>query len=174
MSEERKERCETCRFWECTGESPPDVEDIGDCHKRPPLVVLNPLILGKTMTRFPETVREEWCGEWESRSVVDAALTRQKVWHLTLSARARKGICKAAQLKRTGKQYPYERDATLADLIEMSEKELLEAKNVGMTTVMEIKDYLAGLGLNLKNGSSPAAPVPAPPGTSPAPIDSTG
>lgn len=73
---ERKERCETCRFWECLGRDEGG-ESHGQCHRNPP--VMAPLIeafhdwfgnpsnvlYGLQRGMFPITDSIDWCGEWQ-------------------------------------------------------------------------------------------------------------
>ncbi len=58
---ERKERCETCRFWT----SPKEGEERGICHRFPPMV---PVVLrGRVHYLAPKTYQMFWCGEWQEK-----------------------------------------------------------------------------------------------------------
>ena len=52
---EGMETCENCKYWRADGEC---MEYIGKCLKRAP-------ILDCENSRWPQTGRKEWCGEWE-------------------------------------------------------------------------------------------------------------
>lgn len=60
MAEERKERCETCRFFQQME------EDYGICRRFPPVEVAG----GKYEdTGFPFVfLRIDWCGEWKAKT----------------------------------------------------------------------------------------------------------
>lgn len=54
---ERKQRCETCRFWDGkTG-------DTGQCLRFPPQLI------GNEKEAFPLTGKCCWCGEWQEKEV---------------------------------------------------------------------------------------------------------
>lgn len=92
MSKKRKERCETCRFWEkgrSEGEHPDDQP--GECHGHPPILNTEAIrrridddiaddvltehpsvaaIEGAgsfTVWAFPKVRATEWCGEWQEK-----------------------------------------------------------------------------------------------------------
>ena len=48
--------CKTCSLWVSHG-------DHGECRKRAPVWISN------TVSVFPSTARDCWCGEWEKREV---------------------------------------------------------------------------------------------------------
>ena len=63
---ERKERCETCRFWE---EVVQKLGRAGDCRRYPPAL---PLTAGQpcgdddALGMFPVVGFKAWCGEWQA------------------------------------------------------------------------------------------------------------
>lgn len=78
MSDERAERCETCRFFDTTDR---DGNFRGECHRYPP----NPSMTaqqqkeaisavgpndGLLATWFPEVTKVDWCGEFQPLAVV--------------------------------------------------------------------------------------------------------
>lgn len=58
---ERKERCETCRWW-----------SRGECHAHPPVVLL-PFVeidyhtCRQQHTEWPVTAESDFCGEWRGK-----------------------------------------------------------------------------------------------------------
>jgi hypothetical protein len=79
MSDERKERCGTCRFWtgNWNGKFAEENEP-GDCKRNPPSVPMLQVqvhrlreargaIAGEFTGVWPETNAKDWCGEWQSR-----------------------------------------------------------------------------------------------------------
>jgi hypothetical protein len=72
MSEQRAERCETCRFWEPIS---PESGD-GYCRRYPPIATgfspdveaAEPSVSTRAFCYWPETDHTDWCGEWQSMS----------------------------------------------------------------------------------------------------------
>ena len=71
---ERRERCETCRFWSYDENGDCEVE-LGDedahggCHRYPPVIDPNATLLDNDdplRTSVPQVYCWEWCGEWQS------------------------------------------------------------------------------------------------------------
>ena len=67
MSEERKERCETCRFWTDVDEG---VSDLGDCHRYPPKMAIELKgdacdVIKPRYGGWPLTFATDWCGEYQ-------------------------------------------------------------------------------------------------------------
>jgi hypothetical protein len=66
--EERKERCQTCKFWDTHGVA---VAEIGICRKNAPVAQkasMKDCEDGTGYSRiplWPETVDDDWCGEWQ-------------------------------------------------------------------------------------------------------------
>lgn len=54
-------RCDTCRFWWWADDA--DDERVGECRRRPPTVFVDDFI--DPVTRWPRTLKGQWCGEWE-------------------------------------------------------------------------------------------------------------
>ena len=67
MSEERKERCETCRFWD----SPrPDAVGYGTCRRFPPIKLMPEEFAEgghANVGEWPDTASYDWCGEWRAK-----------------------------------------------------------------------------------------------------------
>ena len=59
MSEERAERCETCRFFD-PYEDEGGIED-GWCHRYPPSIKYPKVI----RCHCPVVLIDDWCGEWK-------------------------------------------------------------------------------------------------------------
>ena len=53
---ERTERCDVCRSWQAAN------TDVGTCHRHAPQPEGT---RGKGRTRWPRTMADEWCGEFE-------------------------------------------------------------------------------------------------------------
>ena len=133
--EERKERCDGCRFYGHTTDGPAGA-NVGECHRFPPQV-------GATGPhRFPEVFEHEWCGEFQTQGP-SAAVLAPPVDELGLSVRARKG------LRRLG-------CVTLGDVIKHTANDLLMLKNFGPYSLDEVREKLAKRGLALA-GDAPAA-----------------
>jgi hypothetical protein len=67
--DERKELCETCRFWERTG------NHAGECRRYAPRPAMRALMIldsrqqdGREDAIFPIMSHDEWCGEWQAKS----------------------------------------------------------------------------------------------------------
>ena len=59
---ERKERCETCRFWESYKEQDEEFEIMfGNCHRFPPQFRDSDVLFCG-----PVVARCYWCGEWQA------------------------------------------------------------------------------------------------------------
>ncbi len=65
LTDERAERCETCRFWD-----KPDATVIGICRRHAPRAMVgwqhedsHPNF--NQWALWPATVETEWCGEWQ-------------------------------------------------------------------------------------------------------------
>lgn len=56
------EECQTCRFWKLRG----------DCRRYPPTLVHT--FSAQTLTRFPTTGADHWCGEWSAQAIESAAV----------------------------------------------------------------------------------------------------
>jgi hypothetical protein len=53
---EQPGHCKTCSLW--------DPGDPGICRRYPPQVVPIDATAGITLTMWPETDKDDWCGEW--------------------------------------------------------------------------------------------------------------
>jgi hypothetical protein len=84
MTEPRKERCGTCRFWELHERG--DITDLvpsGYCRRYPPVIALsNGDVDNESWCQAtPETFDNDWCGEWQGECPVkaDKCLSIQEV-----------------------------------------------------------------------------------------------
>jgi|APFre7841882590_1041340.scaffolds.fasta_scaffold14013_2 hypothetical protein len=55
-------RCETCDYWQQLTAEQEDLADYGRCHRHSPMVTGS-----LSRARWPETGRNDWCGEWAPR-----------------------------------------------------------------------------------------------------------
>ncbi len=56
------ETCSACRFWKTTDQMN------GECRRRAPqAVVFNVTNETRFQTQFPETAKEDWCGEFQAK-----------------------------------------------------------------------------------------------------------
>lgn len=60
------ETCSNCKFWiaDCS-----DLDYGGECHRRCPIVLPPASIAGKEYIGWPDTKKDDWCGEWEYRAI---------------------------------------------------------------------------------------------------------
>lgn len=64
MTEPRKERCETCRWWlrhRGTKAGKKYISNKGDCRRYPPTVMQDE----NEDSQFPISPLFDWCGEWQ-------------------------------------------------------------------------------------------------------------
>jgi hypothetical protein len=84
MSEKRKERCETCRFWEIFDEHDTTSDGVpmdGYCHRSPPQLATHSKAAkelasihgcgGMRRGVFPLVMFSEWCGEWQAVAITE-------------------------------------------------------------------------------------------------------
>ena len=143
---ERKELCETCRWWNDWRE---DLQPFGDCRRFPPqLFHLQRMPAVETpesdlmdSTVWPLTECTDFCGEWTpaDQPAVNPNFLKQPCRVLNLSVRARKCLVRLGVL-------------TVSDLIRKHDCDILECRNAGITTLDEIKARLAEHGLRLGIG----------------------
>ena len=68
---ERAERCENCRFWDLDGVflvAAPDDEArdrFSECHRYPPTQGFFEEVDQNFIPRFPVTLNNQWCGEFQ-------------------------------------------------------------------------------------------------------------
>jgi len=128
---ERKERCETCRFWKDHS-----VTSDATCHRYPPAAAYRYTGDYRVITDhgvFPHAYENDWCGEYQPA----APSGDEPVSSLRLSVRARKVLEKAGV-------------RTIAELIDTTPAEIMCWRNAGETTLDEIRAVLAERGLGLK------------------------
>ena len=61
----RKDRCETCKFWDEGGSL---VEGHGECHRNAPSPLLDLVVVDHNSSYaafWPDTGPNDWCGEWK-------------------------------------------------------------------------------------------------------------
>jgi hypothetical protein len=61
---EREERCDRCRWWQPGTQVGPEGEQIGDCRRHPPKMVVDP---EQVFSRWPWSAEYDWCGEYRPR-----------------------------------------------------------------------------------------------------------
>jgi hypothetical protein len=137
----RDERCGTCKFWEDGPRTLVDAHGFGDCRRFPPPQCEWEEFHegGSAYTgRWPATEDADWCGEWRAKRKVPPPATPAPgdatLHNIGLSVRARK-VCIRLGVK------------TPAELAAKPWQEVLAAKNCGMTTLYEMRDRLAAVGL---------------------------
>jgi hypothetical protein len=130
VSDERAERCETCRFWLA-------VEDgTGLCRRRPPVVVPKAERLTNDVNSLsPETWAYDWCGEY--KGVPSAAKDEWLAFLGDLDART-SHIVESEQVE------------SLSQLCAMTETDLAGWRGLGVKTLVRIKSALARRGLCLR------------------------
>jgi hypothetical protein len=142
MSEQRAERCETCRFWEPEKTEVSRVPGVcGTCHRNAPVAL--PIMVfpegentNEFMAVWPETTLSSWCGEYQPVPL-PVVETCQPVKILNPS------VCLKKSLEKWGIKTVHELTAlNVSDLIDL----------VGSTKLMirEIRDKLAAHGLKLR------------------------
>lgn len=67
MSDERPDRCETCRWW--NRERRKDDDKHGECRRFPPTVpyMEEQIIQNQFKALWPDTKPRHWCGEWQGK-----------------------------------------------------------------------------------------------------------
>jgi hypothetical protein len=178
MSEERKERCETCRWW-APDDSSGECMD-GTCHRYPP--VLNQVgLLHTTQERaeqknealsdaslnevsrtwnwsLPVVEYSDFCGEWRAKQSEPAEQSTILIRDLGLSTRARR--CLRLHWQNYAQRFPEDgwppECLTTAQLCERTAADLNCLRNCGAATIREIRQALANRGLYLK-GEQPVA-----------------
>ena len=59
------EQCGNCKFWD-EGSGQFRSPRVGKCRRNPPTIVgAYPSLSPSTMTRYPESNENAWCGEWQ-------------------------------------------------------------------------------------------------------------
>ena len=145
MSEERAERCETCRFW--------DRQDrhIGECRRYPPCKLLGDLeaAIGNAPTAmhpvdrhrnqdwvWPSLNPDDWCGEWQPIGPVSVDFDALGLAGLGLS-------CRALNCLESGDI------ETIGQLRKCTARKLRQIRNLGKSTIDAIRKRLAEHGLYL-------------------------
>lgn len=79
MSDERKERCENCRFWDESSQTdghgikharPGERIDMGECRRYPPVVFTDEPMGYDQTERLPRTNGDDWCGEFQEKAIL--------------------------------------------------------------------------------------------------------
>jgi len=155
---ERAERCETCRFWQQSYE---DLH-VGQCRRYPPQMcdtvvryyAKNPLVKHEyeesdTLAaagaadpwRFPVLCFDDWCGEYKPLAL--PMVKDDPLDVLKLSKR----LLNSLECAYKGPKGPI---TLISQLVQHTEADLLEIRNVGEESLREIRLALAALGLKLK------------------------
>lgn len=69
MNRPSESRCDNCRFWRVVQRD----AGVGECRREPPKIAFGTTPCGAVVveTHWPNTLRDEWCGEWmENRAAV--------------------------------------------------------------------------------------------------------
>lgn len=136
---ERKERCETCRFWDAT-------EGLNNCRRYPPTFTAIAIEPGEVengtleadLAFWPQTGPDDWCGEWQPKPKLKPAEYESPLSSLDFSTRVRKCL-RSLDV------------STIGDLCQITEGELLGVKNFGASCLHEVRNKLASLGLGLRD-----------------------
>jgi hypothetical protein len=134
---DRKERCETCKWWEHK-----PGWDGGRCHRNAPFVPWpSPQGVDITsMTIWPCVDADDWCGEWKSLNP-ESHQDYRPLSCLRLSVRAVNCL-------------ESEEIFTVGQLCQKTARELLEFRNLGEVTLHEIMESLETKGMHLR-GATP-------------------
>jgi len=140
MCEERKERCETCRFVDDDGYNEGDFE-AGACRKNPPYTfgMANCNECGPDVSLWPIVLKREWCGEWQPMAGHSAAQKSDRDDFLLFCRRLSCKTVNALECKYSRDNKPVRK---MSQLLSMTAKELLEYKGIGRTALNEIRDEL--------------------------------
>lgn len=144
MSEERKERCNNCRFWWLDADGHEMDSTIRECHRFPPAPIGNcdngPL--------FPMTELGNWCGEFQAEvkktKSIDCSL-EQFIESLPRNTNAEKQTAIRIRKALTRMQI-----TRLEELCNKYADEVATWKNIGALSLATIRKTLATFGLKLK------------------------
>ena len=138
-------KCEGCKYWQCDTDKKDDTEvEVGECHRHAPVPTFylfeddddkpDPPD-GEHYVRYITTYWDDWCGEFQARSVsADKPVFQDVAW----SVRTRKS------LRKLGVD-------SWEKLTEKTDFDLLSLKNFGQTSLYEVKKKLKEYGLHLKS-----------------------
>ena len=168
------ERCETCRFLEKSDRN----EDNGKCRRFPP--VLNPVVVEMRRARLhageeggeerddiefgceemdrpylynqPQTWTDGWCGEWQAKRTPLPVVEENPVLGMSIldALGNSRGIRAVWQGMRRAAGDPEDFDCTVADLVRMSDDEVVSLPGVGEVALLDALRALAKHGLKLK------------------------
>ena len=131
------ESCESCRFWK--QDQIGIINGGGKCRKNSPQICTDEY--GTSVTDFPTTDINEWCGEWQENKVQPDFLS-MPIGYLDLTT-------------RTTSLLRVEDIFYIGDLIKKTESYLLDTDHLGKKSLQEIKQALAKINLELKpNGGN--------------------
>lgn len=160
--------CENCRFWQETVDDKCLVNNEnestfkgGECRRRAPVLIAAqaPLLNEKRNTGeggreddgqedirrvFPLTYSWDWCGEHQPRGKPLPQLP------VALDRLRETPVEAAGFSQRASRALRYRGVFLIGQLIERTPGQLLEFKNIGATTLEEIRTRLKGVGLSLK------------------------
>lgn len=149
--------CANCRFH--NGE---------ECRRYPPQVYYQAKD-NVAVWLFPDTMSDDWCGEWRARRVPPGASTgtpeevldlpvRDFLLNVRLPAEGCAGGNQVARAIKAAWRASTERNSMrVRHLVVLSRDDLLLIKNCGPSTLAFIEAALAQYGLRLANGKPPSA-----------------
>jgi len=140
--------CRTCPYWDSGGE-----EDSGICRKSCPKTA-KPQYEGdySAFPVWPITLDTEWCGEHPDFPAYLASLKKPPESTDSTEWRAYRGELSVRAIKTLTKLDV----ATLEGIAKLDYRDIMEIQNCGMSTVCEIRKFLA------KHGHDPAWPIGPP------------
>lgn len=136
MSEERKERCGTCRFY-CR-DSEEILPEEGECRRNAPRPAPRKSLLDSEMRTDPCHVwplvdKDDWCGEWQAKEIAKPSSVvngPDELWRKTdLPVR----VINALELAGI---------MTVSDLAKKTRQELMDLRGIGSTSLRLIQHAL--------------------------------
>jgi len=138
-------KCKNCKWWD--DEYDKETPDLGICRKNAPRTsnVFDDEKNHFVYSLWPETIEDDWCGAFQSKSVKVSEILKKPIEYLELSPRAENAL-----VIDFGSRRPAIR--TIGELVAFDEKQLLIRKNFGKASIREVKRKLFDLGLYLRGG----------------------
>jgi hypothetical protein len=159
-------RCDECKFWELTIETPYPEHDIldGECHRFPPQLNsigvqesrargnVDPAEWSTEVWRLPLVNAENWCGEFQPKPI---APTKEIITVLNSQVRDHFNVRIFKALMRGNYRdedchYYCRKVLLISELVELTAKQLSQYRNIGASCVNDVRTVLASLGLKLK------------------------
>jgi hypothetical protein len=146
------ERCGTCRFWDADGGS-----ETGECHRHAPSAIAVPHDSPANVAHgalWPDTYVGDWCGEWQAKRTPLPVVEENPVLGTSIldALGNSRGIRAVWQGMRRAAGDPEDFDCTVADLVRMSDDEVVSLPGVGKVALLDALRALAKHGLKLKGG----------------------